>query len=372
MPKVTAQASADSDYYLSAFLFAVHYYALLKQRLVELPWHASGVLQLMDDATLQRYEDAPLPTALMQRLDAAQAAERSGVALATGALYFPTAGWLAPQRLCAMLLADEASTIDLICGRPVTAIARVAGQWQLLDEKSEQIACAPTLVLCNGAQVNALLENRLPKEGQGHEHDPRWPVESVRGQLAYLPADGASRTLRLPLCYDGYIIPVSVHSAQQHVVGAGYDRHSSDLALHRETHDRIVGALRSCLPSTNDSDFLSDEMAGRVAFRATSRDRLPLIGGVPDVEFYRSRYAALHHGRSPSAYPAAVYQSGLYVNTAHASRGLTTAPLAAEMVAAAINGEPMPVPFTMSQRLHPARFIVRDLKRGATRTEPDT
>ena len=55
---------------------------------------------------------------------------------------------------------------------------------------------------------------------------------------------------------------------------------------------------------------------------------------------------------------------GLYVNTGHGSRGLTSTPLVAECLASTILGEPLPLSRHLQRALIPARFLVRDLKRG--------
>ncbi|WP_298219981.1 FAD-dependent oxidoreductase, partial [Halothiobacillus sp.] len=71
---------------------------------------------------------------------------------------------------------------------------------------------------------------------------------------------------------------------------------------------------------------------GRVSLRATSRDRLPIVGEIPG-------------------------QSGLMVNTGHGSRGLTWCPLLAEVLAASCCGEPNPVPLSLLRALRPERVI---------------
>jgi tRNA 5-methylaminomethyl-2-thiouridine biosynthesis bifunctional protein len=46
------------------------------------------------------------------------------------------------------------------------------------------------------------------------------------------------------------------------------------------------------------------------------------------------------------------------------SRGLSYAPLTAEILAAEIAGEQPSLPRELLNALHPARFIIRDLKRN--------
>jgi tRNA 5-methylaminomethyl-2-thiouridine biosynthesis bifunctional protein len=47
---------------------------------------------------------------------------------------------------------------------------------------------------------------------------------------------------------------------------------------------------------------------------------------------------------------------GLYVSTGHGSRGLLSAPLAAEMIASMIAGEMSPVAQALAKAVNPLRF----------------
>ena len=58
------------------------------------------------------------------------------------------------------------------------------------------------------------------------------------------------------------------------------------------------------------------------------------------------------------------YRDGLYVSAGHGSRGLTSAPLCAEAIAAAIAGEPSPLSRRLQRTLSPARFLVRRIIKG--------
>jgi len=55
---------------------------------------------------------------------------------------------------------------------------------------------------------------------------------------------------------------------------------------------------------------------------------------------------------------------GFYVNSGHGSRGLITAPLSGELLAAWLENEPLPLPRTVAEACHPNRFALRQLIRG--------
>ncbi|MCB1844299.1 MAG: FAD-dependent oxidoreductase, partial [Halioglobus sp.] len=99
--------------------------------------------------------------------------------------------------------------------------------------------------------------------------------------------------------------------------------------------------------------------------RCASPDYLPLVGPVPDVAAFITRFAGLRRNARQYIDQQAPCLPGLYVSTGHGSRGLTSTPLAAEMLASMICNEPLPLERSLSRALSPARFLVRDLVRGS-------
>jgi tRNA 5-methylaminomethyl-2-thiouridine biosynthesis bifunctional protein len=77
-------------------------------------------------------------------------------------------------------------------------------------------------------------------------------------------------------------------------------------------------------------------LQGRAALRCVSPDYLPIVGAMPDS--------------------AGQPLPGLFVSTAHGSRGLITAPLAGEVLAALVEDEPAPLPHALMSAIAPARF----------------
>ncbi len=100
-----------------------------------------------------------------------------------------------------------------------------------------------------------------------------------------------------------------------------------------------------------------------LGFRAVSKDRVPIVGAVPDVFYFNEEYADICHGSITNVYQPASYLDGLYISAAHGSRGFTSSFLAAEIIASQIAGEPAPVNKKILDYLSASRFIVNDLKR---------
>ncbi|MCY1398989.1 tRNA 5-methylaminomethyl-2-thiouridine biosynthesis bifunctional protein MnmC [compost metagenome] len=113
------------------------------------------------------------------------------------------------------------------------------------------------------------------------------------------------------------------------------------------------------------ADKLAPEsLQGRAAFRCTSPDYLPIVGPLADTQAFTQAYAAL--GKDARQVPdvECPWLDGLYVNSGHGSRGLITAPLSAELLAAWLDNEPLPLPRSVAEACHPNRFALRRLIRG--------
>ena len=96
--------------------------------------------------------------------------------------------------------------------------------------------------------------------------------------------------------------------------------------------------------------------------RCATRDHLPMVGSVPDYDATLSEYASLvEHQDKAEAAP--VYRN-LYMLGALGSRGLCSAPLAAEILAAQMSNEPLPMDQETLAALNPNRLWVRKLLKG--------
>ena len=85
---------------------------------------------------------------------------------------------------------------------------------------------------------------------------------------------------------------------------------------------------------------------------------------MPDMSAFRRYFAGLR-GNARLVIPLrGQYLPGLFLSTAHGSRGLTSTPLAGELLASQICAEPPPLSRELGRALAPARFIIRDLSRN--------
>jgi len=341
MPRLTADMDATGQFYLAAFLHSQQWFNGLQKTAPELPWFQSGVIQFEPEKRLSQLARLGLTSELLQLVDREEASEMAGISVHRDGVLFPLAGWLQPPALCRWL--SEQTGITRQFHHEALAIEYSDGHWHCL-ENGVELAQAPVLLLANGYDATRLLpHNELA-------------LQPVRGQVAYFEPTAASRKLKLPLCFDGYLLP---EYQGRHCAGATYDPADKNLALKPDHAAEIVTMM------TNELDDLGfkDRDEGRAALRTSSQDHLPLIGPIPDAGFFQAHYSDLHHGRPASRYPLAQHVPGLYLSSGHGSRGLVSCPFAARLLAELIDEGQSSVARSLQQAVHPARFMIRKFRR---------
>lgn len=316
-------------------------------------WSACGVLQLAFDAKeaeRQARLAAAFPSDLLRPVEAGEASQLAGLALEQGGLWYAEAGWVHPPALCRLLASQPG--IRVLTQHEAFELRRADGQWQAWQDQ-QLLAGAPVAVLCTASEVRRFAAAAHLK------------LKRIRGQISRLPATGASRALRTVLCAEGYVAPPR---AGEHTLGASFNFQRDDLALSAEEHADNLGMLRQISPALAEALHVDQldpaALAGRVAFRSTSPDYLPLVGPLVDAPAFNRVYARLAKDASLHIDTPAPWLEGLYVNCGHGSRGLITAPLSGELLAAWLDDEPLPLPRAVAEACHPSRFLLRELIRG--------
>ena len=312
-----------------------------------------GVLQLaQDDAESKRQAGVAalgLPRALLHPVDRADAAAIAGLAMPHAGLFFPSAGWVHPPALCRALL--DHPHIRVHRGSAALEIAQTGSQWSVRDAQG-LVAAAPTLVIAAGAHSTRFAATR------------HVPMRAIRGQITLLPATPASLALGTVLCGEGYVAPAR---AGVHSLGATHKFRDVEVdvrAAENEENLLQLGRLAPALYAALNAARLDvAALEGFAGLRCSSPDYLPIIGPVAGAAAFTQAYAALGRDAKLELDAPSPWLEGLYLNTAHGSRGLITAPLSGELLAAYLEGEPMPLPTGVVDAVHPSRFPLRALIR---------
>lgn len=182
-------------------------------------------------------------------------------------------------------------------------------------------------------------------------------LDPVRGQITLLDATDYADPPTQVLCGKGYLIP-PVDNIM--VTGASFCRGDTDTDIREIDHQENLKNAELLWPGISSREVIG----GRCAIRAYSPDHLPLCGPVPNYQKYHTAFEMLKHGPRHKNFPPAPYHPNLYMVSGLGARGFMAAPLLGDILSALISGEPLPVPRSVYESLHPARFLIRELIKG--------
>jgi len=251
------------------------------------------------------------PPHLLQAVDAEQASALAGLAMSHGGLWFPAGGWVVPPEVCARLAQHPNITLRL--DSEVTTLERTANGWRASGE--DFAIEAEQAVVCSAYQAKRLAQFAA------------LPLQPVRGQISVLPATAASGMLKAVLCAEGYCAPAL---DGEHVAGAtsAFDDDATD--VREADHAENIARLSAHMPALYQALGGAKPLSGRAAVRCSVPGAMPLAGEVVP---------------------------GLYCSLAHGTRGLLTAGLAAEIIAAQMCGTVPPLPQELLVALSPLHRI---------------
>lgn len=345
--------NAGWQFNLQAFLHSARHFTQMQKMHPEIHWRQCGVLNL-DTAFRSRMERcAEVRVGLyspnvVRRIEQIEAATISGIEIDGGGNFLPLGGWLNPAALCRAYLHHP--RICFIANAEVGQLNHADERWSALSSEGEVLASADTVIIANSFAAQRFIQTA------------ELPLVPLRGQVSYVRASAPSLSLGCVVCGLSYLSPAqdSLHSA-----GASYSKDVSDLALSDKEHRDNVSGISGHFPHGTIQE--SAVVGGRVSVRAGTGDRMPIAGPVPDFALMRSQYENLGHRdrKHPPTPPA--FHRGLFVNVGHGSHGVSNTPLVAEYLASLINNEPSPLQHAVTECLHPARFLLRNLRKQPTR-----
>lgn len=327
MPRLDRADTGVARLHLAAYLDALRFYGALglfdAVGVVEVPGGGDDAVALAD-----LLADPPLPQSHFH-------------AEGTGACH-PTAGVVRPRATLAALLRET----DVRYGIGVSRLDRAEDGWKLYDANGDLAFEATAVVIANGAALACFEQTR-------------WlPLERSRGQVEAGPLDGAPLTHAIS--GDGYVAPLG----DGLVFGATFDR-TDALCAQADADSRVRNLEKlSRLAPELASRVRPETLTSRSGVRTATPDRAPLAGLAPDVAAFNARYGGLMQGRTggPGAPPPS--HEGLYILGGLGARGFTIAPILGERIASEICGEPQALDRGALDAVHPARYLVRALKRG--------
>ena len=304
-PIVTPDDSLFARLTRAAFLLCLNTWP----RFERLRWDPCGVLQLAREARERASQQKALaalelPPEYVQYVTREEASAHAGVPVSADGLWFPQGGWVQPRSLVEAELDACGGRLERHFGRELRSL-----------EEAE----APVVILANAFEA--------PKM----QPVPHLRLRRVRGQVTHVPAE-AIEPPHVSVLRGGLLLPPVDGIC---LVGASFDLDDEDATLRAESHRGNLERLARIL----DIPAPTQAFDGRVGFRAVVPDRMPVVGKVGE---------------------------GCYAAFAFGSRGLLWGALAAELIAAELEGEPLPVEGTLADALHPGRFALRAARRAGS------
>ena len=261
----------------------------------------------------------------------------AGLATASRALWHGPAGWIKPARLVHAWL--NAPGIAWRGNTRVATLQPCAQGWQAMDAAGAVLAQADLVVLAAACGSAALASsvNPAPWDLQAVRGQVSWGVHPPQHQVQLQGNDQMKDQLKVwpdfPVNGHGGLIPaIPVPEGLTWLMGASYERGCNTPAIRQHDHDQNLQRLQRLLPQTGDmlaGQFNAGAVHGWAGIRCAAPGRLPLLGCIAR--------------RSSGA--------EVWMCTGMGSRGLTFSALCAELLAAQLHGEPLPLERLLAQAL---------------------
>ncbi len=305
-PRITALREIESDFYGPAFSRANTLYRDISKH-TDIGYVTCGSMHLInDDRKDKRYRLFPdnwgWHSDHARVLDPVEASRIAGVDIAQSVLFLPDAAMVCPRAVTEYLVRG----IHII-QKDITDIVQTGDGWTVDGQNFDAV------VLAGGYEVNRFSQVC------------DIPLQKVRGQVTEVRVTPAYNALKTNLCYSGY---ASVAENGKAVIGSTFQYWIDDAAVSDADDVENLEKLAEYLPQVAEG---LQVIGSRAAFRCAAKDRLPVIG---EVAGYK----------------------GLYLSTGHASHGLLSAVMAAEMVVVKLCGLPQILPRSVDMLLSSGRL----------------
>ncbi len=378
-PLLHQQADDISLFYQQAFWRAKSVYNNVIEQGFTFPHQWCGLLEIAYKESLVKRQQkfsqlATWPKDLIHGVDASKASELASVDLTYGGLFMPNAGWLSPQdavkqminaakatgrlriehnTLVTKIKPKQTSTANKNSSNNNTSNSNVLNKshqknWRLITNKGDFDACV--VVVCGGAEaLNLDWINQLP-------------FSSVQGQVTSMKTNENISKLSTVICHKGYLTPSHKNI---HCIGATFNKNCTRTTAKPEEDLFNINMLSTCLPElTANIDWTTQDITNsKSRLRCMTPDHLPMVGAMPDIQKHIESYPHLAKDKNWPYSQTAPVIDNLYLMMGFGARGLCSAPLAADILAADLCGTPYPVDNEMLFNLSPNRFVIRDIVR---------
>lgn len=334
-------------------------------------WDDCGLIQLSKSEKKKdkQHELAKIyPKELLYFVDQDEASRIAGAKLTSGGLFFPKSGWVSPKALVNALLNHPC--IDLMTGKAVTAIksmplSKNLPRWEVSagSQKDHETYSSKLVILAMADQIT-----QLPQCSE-------IPFTVVRGQTTTAKGDC---NISVVVSGEGYIAPSkNFNGVMKSTFGATFHRHHPAGNPTDSEHLENIEMLMQSSPEIAKRLQLDDEnvqlspafqsLEGRAATRASAMGSIPIVGPIAERTQFLERFKVIRLDAKAIPDAEVPWELGLYLTTAHGSRGMVTASIAADILYDYAHQNPEKEDLSeysdeLLSALHPNRFYYRELR----------
>ncbi|PRO70869.1 bifunctional tRNA (5-methylaminomethyl-2-thiouridine)(34)-methyltransferase MnmD/FAD-dependent 5-carboxymethylaminomethyl-2-thiouridine(34) oxidoreductase MnmC [Alteromonas gracilis] len=362
-PQLHSEASIASRIQAHSFLYARQAYDhtikyTKANNLTDVAHDFCGVIQLsFNDKVAERQSKLAAadvwPEALIKPVDSKEVSDIANLPLPYSGLYIGLGGWLSPPQLVTAMI-EEALQCGKLELKPnhtyvsheaiETTKQRVQIRFNLGSAESEEVITADHLILALGAgAVNAGDFDSLS-------------LRPVRGQVEAIPTQMPIEQLNTVLCHKGYMTPAL---DGRHALGSTYVKNDLSTDVRSDETETNLATHEQALANTSIVQALQHDGKARAATRLGSPDHQPVVGALHDFDSLKEDYTMLGVGKPLTSAPV-LPNSVVSTLTCLGSRGLTTAPLMAEVLVSSLCKEPLPLSNDLLNAVNTSRFMTRE------------
>ena len=366
-PQLHSEASIASRIQAHSFLYARQAYDHTIEHakacgLADVAHDFCGVIQLsFNDKVAERQNKLAAadvwPEALIKPVNSKEVSDIANLALPYSGLYIGLGGWLSPPQLVTAMI-EEALQSGKLTLKPnhtyvsheavETTKQRVQIRFNLDSAENEEVITADHLILALGAgAVNASDFDSLS-------------LRPVRGQVEAIPTQMPIEQLNTVLCHKGYMTPVF---EGRHALGSTYVKNDLSTDVRGDETEMNLATHEQALANTDIVQALQHDGKARAATRLGSPDHQPVVGALHNFDSLKELYTMLGVGKPLTSAPV-LPSSVVSTLTCLGSRGLTTAPLMAEVLVSSLCKEPLPLSNDLLNAVNTSRFMTREAIRS--------
>jgi tRNA U-34 5-methylaminomethyl-2-thiouridine biosynthesis protein MnmC len=239
--------------------------------------------------------------------------DKNSIKSKSSGFLFHQGGWVNPISLCKHLV--NHTNIEIITRQKIKSIEKSIDHWTLKTQDQKTFNSS-YVAICNAASVNQF-------ELTQHLH-----IDAFRGQLNWI----GSTSFQMPpivTCDEGYLAPLT---RDKHVFGATYAMNDFNKDLRAIDTKKNIDSIRRINREFSDYCKTQESIDGRVAWRASTKDRKPYVGRIFDNQLFRKMRV-----RELAQADQLPWLKNLFIASGFGSRGFIFAPYCASVLANLIN-----------------------------------